>query len=313
MTQISKKQIFLFTLAYFGLRIFSYFFSPSTPLYFANPVNWIVSTAILLLVVYFLLKKNELGWLIIAAELILGGAGSFLEIKGVSLRTLLLVSSMLIFNYQTIKAKPRSEPLSGSATGDKKYKFFLAFYAIVGISALRGYYLGNNPKFILADTIPYLFFLYYFPLKQLLQSEKFRQTTFNMLLAAVLGNFIFTYLTLAGFSSGVFVLQDSYYHWFRDIASGKVTDYGTGFFRIILNEQLLLVPLLLLFINNAILSFPLKRESRQTGYWIPIAMGMTLLPLLTINLTRIYFLALAAGMLLLFSTKNWKQIGRAHV
>ena len=303
MTQTSKKQIPIFLAAYFALRIFSYFFSPSTPLYFANPINWIVSTTILLLVVYFLLKKDERGWLIIAGELILGGAGSFLEIKGISLRTLLLVLSMVIFAYQTIRERVYNIFLSNKTI----LLIFSALYAAVGMSAARGYYLGNDPKLILADTIPYLFFLYYFPLKQLLTSEKFRQMSFAMLITAIIGNFIFTYFTLAGFSSGVFILQDSYYHWFRDVAGGKITDYGTGFFRILTNEQLLLVPLLLLFISNAFLSFPQQRESRHFVHWIPIYMGMTLLPLLTINLTRIYFLALAVGILFLFSAKNWKR------
>jgi len=201
---ITKRLIPLFLAAYFGLRFFSYFFSPGTPLYFANPINWIISGGILLAAVYFLLKKDMRGWLIIAAEIILGGAGSFFEIKGVSLRTFLLVFSMVIFFYQQYPTL-YPFPKRGGAGGGVFY-ILLALYVVIGISAIRGYYSGNDPKLILADTIPYLFFLYYFPLKQLLTSEKFRQTSFNMLIAAIIGNFIFTYFTLAGFSSGIFVL-----------------------------------------------------------------------------------------------------------
>ena len=302
-SNLTKRPISLFLAAYFGLRIFSYFFSPNTPLYSANPINWTVSIVVLLLAVYLLFKNDDRGWLIIAGELILGGAGSFLEIKGISLRTLLLISSMAIFGYQLIKNRQLGLLLKNS----KALLIFITLLAVVGISALRGYYLGHNLKLVLADTIPYLFLLYYFPLKQLLTSETFRRASFNMLIAAIIGNFIFIYLTLAGFSSGVFALQDSYYHWFRDIASGKITDYATGFFRILTNEQLLLVPLLLLFLSDAILSFPQKRESSQFVRWIPIVMGMTLLPVLAINLTRIYLVALTIGILFLFSVKNWKR------
>jgi O-antigen ligase len=266
-------------------------------------MNWIFSELILLVVVYFLLKKDERGWLIIAGELILGGAGGFLEIGNISLRTILLVSSIIIFTCQTIYSKKISEVFS-----NKKVVMILAtLFAVVGVSALRGYYAGHNPSLILADTIPYFFFLYYFPLKQLLTSDKFRQTTFSMLVAAIIGNFIFIYLTLAGFSSGHFILQDSYYHWFRDVVSGKITDYGTGFFRILTNEQLLLVPLLILFIGSVIMSFPQKRESRRFVDWIPAFAGMTMLSVLAINITRIYLVALAVGILFLFSTKNWKR------
>ncbi len=294
MTQLSKKQIYLYLAIYFGVRIFSYFFSPSTPLYFANPVNWFFSTAILLVVVYFLLKKDIHGWLLIASGLILGGAGNFLEIKGISLRTLLLVSSMLIFFYQIIKEGQYREFFKN------KPAFYLLFFIFlaVTISAIRGYYLGNAPRLIFADTIPYFFFLYYFPLKQLLLSEKFHKASFNMLVAAIIGNFIFTYFTLAGFSSGVFVLQDSYYHWFRDVASGKITNYGTGFFRIVLNEQLLIVPLFLWIFA--------KRISEHREYIMKVA-GAMLLAILTINITRIYLVALAVGILFLFSFKNWKR------
>ena len=293
---IVKKQILGGLGIYFVIRLFSYFYSPSTPLYGANPINWIVSATILLAAVYFLLKKDPRGWLIIAAELILGGAGGFLEIKSISLRTILLVFSIIIFICQTLKNK-RYDTIFANKT---LLLIFVALFTAVGISAIHGYYAGHNPNLILADTIPYFFFLYYFPLKQLLDSEKFREISFSMLVAAIIGNFIFIYLTLAGFSSGHFILQDSYYHWFRDVASGKITDYGTGFFRILLNEQLLLVPLFLWLISTQIN----KQDSKNFIFKIS---GAALLAVLTINITRIYLVALAAGILFLFSLKNWKR------
>ncbi len=308
---LPKKQILSGLGIYFGLRIFSYFFSPGTPLYAANPVNWIMSASILLLTAYFLLRGDDRGWLIIAGEMILGGAGSFLEIKGISLRTLLLVFSMAIFVYQQYPSLYPS-PKRGWARGGVLY--LIAFILVIaGISAIRGYYLGHNIKLILADTIPYLFFLYYIPLKQLLLSEKFRQTSLAMLIAAIVGNFIFIYFTLTGFSSGIFVLQDSYYHWFRDVAAGKITDYGTGFFRILTNEQLLIVPLFLWLFSNVIA----RRPQNAADAAIPknngiasasnLAMTGALLAILTINITRIYLVALAVGILFLFSLKNWKR------
>ena len=280
---------------YFVIRIFSYFFSPTTPLYGANPINWILSAGILGTVIYFLLKKDIRGWFIIAAEIILGGAGSFLEIGGIALRTILLVAAMGIFAFHTIK--------------DKKYQIFfenkyilyilLGLFLIVKISAINGYLQGNSLKLIIADSIPYLFFLYYFPLRQLIASENFRNTTFGMILSAIIGNFIFMYATLIGFSTKLLVLQDNYYHWFRDVASGKITDYATGFFRIVLNEQLLLVPLFLM-----LFSYQLKNDKYKKLLAI---CSVLLLAILGINLTRIYFVALAAGILFLFSIKYWKK------
>src|SRR3989344_997355 len=294
---IAKKQILGGLGIYFALRFFSYFFSPGTPLYFANPINWLLSLALLATAVYFLLKKDQRGWLIIAAEIMLGGAGNFLEIKGVSLRTCLLVISMIIFVIQKIHDKEYMIIVKQN----KIIIYLLSFiFLTAGASALRGYYAGHDLKLILADTIPYLFFLYYFPLKDLLRSEKFRQISVNMLIAEIIGNFIFTYFTLAGFSSGIFVLQDSYYHWFRDVASGKITDYDTGFFRILTNEQLLLVPLFLWLFAKQIYS----ENTKKIIFTISSA---ALLAILSINITRIYLIALAVGILFLFSIKNWKR------
>ncbi len=297
--ELSTKQIFGGLMIYFTIRIFSYFFSPGTPLYEASIINWIISGAILAAAVYFLIKKDMRGWIIIAAEMILGGAGNFLEIKNISLRTILLVFSIGIFVFH--------------ATYDKKWKLFIenkpillmlaALYTTVAVSAVQGYLLGNNPKLILADCIPYLFFLYYFPLKQLLSSVTFRSIGFNMIFAAIIGNFIFTYVTLAGFSSGILILQDSYYHWFRDVAGGKITNFNTGFFRIVLNEQLLMIPIFLYLFSKQLFITTKKNISLGLSQ---ISAGM-LLAILTINLTRIYFMSLFAGILLLFSFKNWKK------
>ncbi len=290
-----KKQILGGLMIYFVVRIFAYFYSPTTPLYAANPINWIVSAGILGVVVYFLLKRDIRGWFIIAAEMILAGAGSFFEIGGIALRTILLLVSISIFLFQTIR--------------DKKYQIFFenkyilyifgSLYLTVTISAINGYLQGNALKLIIADIIPYLFFLYYFPLRQLMGSDKFRDTAFGMIISAIIGNFVFMYATLIGFSNKLFVLQDNYYHWFRDVASGKITDYATGFFRIVLNEQLLLVPLFLI-----LFSWQLKNEKFKKFLAV---CSVLLLAVLGINLTRIYFVALAIGILFLFSVKYWKK------
>ena len=334
---LSKKQIFGGLGIYFAIRLFSYFFSPSTPLYAANPINWAASVGILLLTFYFLLRRDERGWLIIAAEIILGGAGSFLEIKGISLRTLLLITSMAIFLYQQYPTLYPSPKRGGTRKGVFIFYLFLLIFLTVAISVFQGWRFGHATGAIIADTIPYLFFLYYFPLKQLLSSEQNRQILFGMLIAAIIGNFIFIYFTLSGFSSGLFTLQDSYYHWFRDVAGGKITDYGTGFFRILLNEQLLLVPIFLWIFGKTVSSPPFQEpvlslskegaggglpsiasvpQATATPFSLPLGKGemttafaMTgaLLAILTINITRIYLVALAIGILFLFSVKNWKR------
>jgi hypothetical protein len=289
-----KKQIIGGLMIYFIIRVFAYYYSPGTPLYSANPVNWILSTCILLSAIYFLWKKDQRGWLIIAGEMILGGAGGFFEIKSISLRTLLLIFSIVIFGYQTIKDK------QWQIFFENKIVLYLlsGIFLIAGVSALRGYYHSHALSLIIADIIPYFFFLYYFPLKQLIASDKFRQIVSHMIISAIVGSFIFTFFTLAGFSLHLFVLQDNYYHWFRDVASGKITEYGFNFYRINLNEHLLLIPLLILFLGKIINK---KMEK------IALPMPFLLLGILSANLTRIFILAMGAGLLFLFSKINWKR------
>ncbi len=285
MTKLLKNKTFLFTCLYFVVRASSYFFPPDTPLHPASLVNTLISALILFSVAYLLYKKNIWGWYIILAEIILGGSGGFFQIFSISLRNLLLITSISIFTYQNFNFK--------KINLFKNPNLFLIAIAILGVTI--GYFNKHNIKLIYADFIPYLYFLYYFPLKKLLLSDEFRLVLKNLVFAWVMGNFIFILFSFIGFSTNIFELQGNFYHWYRDVAMGKITDVGTGFFRMTLDEHLSLVPLVLVFLYQII--------NRKKEYLIPITL---LLVVLSINLTRIYWLALAIGILFLFSKNNWR-------
>jgi hypothetical protein len=242
----SKKSFAAFLLLYLTLRVFSYFFSPDTPLWPAHPVNTAVSAIILLIVAILLIKKDVRGWYIIALEIILGGAGGFFAIAGVALRTWLLAVSLIIFGAQKIS--------------NIKYRILntlpiLIIIAWATFSAAHGYFAGHDLRLIISDLIPYLFFLYYFPLKELLSSKSFSLSVFqSSIAAAILGNTLFILFTFIGFTTDIFVLQDTYYHWYRDVALGKITELPFNFYRLVLNEHLLLVPALLYFVHQVIIN-----------------------------------------------------------
>jgi len=275
--------------------VFSFFFGPETPLQMQSMPNTVVSAIILAVVAYLLLHKNPWGWYIVALEILLGGAGGFLSVGPIALRTCLLLVSMAIFDIQKALAGEYIKKLRNNLP----YTLIITtLYIVVGISAIHGYYLGHDPRAIFADTIPYLFFLYFYPLRELWAQNNFKQILWNGLLAGICGNALFILITLIGFSSHLLVLQDSYYHWYRDVALGKITIAGTDFYRLVLNEHLLLIPTLLYFlwltINQKILKY----------YSIII---LVLLFILSLNLTRIYMLGLAVGCLFLFQRNNWKR------
>ncbi len=322
MTQ--KKQISFFLLLYAALRIFSYFFSPETPLYAANQINTIISALILLTTIYLLWKKDERGWYIIALEILLGGAGGYLAVGKLSLRTSLLICSIVIYFLLAIKDKRIKMILSQT----NSYPIILLSSLICWgmFSALRGYFAGHAVSLTISDTIPYLFFLYYFPLRELAQSEKFKQIASNALIATIIGNFLLIIVTFINFSSGHFVLQDTYYHWYRDVALGKITELPFHFYRLVLNEHLLLIPALL-WLLSIVISNPLRRGEKSLAHQtmdrdssslapasslgmtikLTSALAMTLLAILSINLTRIYLVALVVGLLCLFNRANWKR------
>ncbi len=274
-------------LIYLGIRVFSFYLQPATPLN-QNPhfLNTSIAIIILLIAAALLIKKNIFGWYIIAGEMILGGSGSFLQIFGVSLRSLLLLTSLTIYFLQNIKSIHKIEK-------DKLVIGEMLIIAALGLS--RGWYFSNPRPAVISDAIPYLFLLYYFPLRDLLKNDTWRKFCYSALQVAILGGAIFILFTYIGLASGNFQLQDAFYHWFRDIANGKITLIEFNFYRIALNEQLLLVPILLYFIYNAI-------HKKQKYLFV-----ILLLFLLSLNLTRIYLIALVIGMLIVFTRKNWKR------
>jgi hypothetical protein len=252
----------------------------------------------------------------VASEIILGGAGNFFALHGVSLRTCLLFTSLGIFFLQKLFVilSATKNPLEkdttqsrGSFTSFRMTSQFqivpLGFlYITVALAALRGYLAGHGLGAVFADTVPYIFFLYYFPLKQLLaadQTEHFKRFVQCTLAATIVGNALFIVFTLYAFSGGLSVLQDGFYHWFRDVAGGKITKLPYHFYRIVLNEQLLLIPLVL-WVYNGFLTKTINKK-------IALPIVGCLLILLSINLTRIYILALGAGVLFLFRPTIWKR------
>ncbi|TAN32982.1 O-antigen ligase domain-containing protein [Patescibacteria group bacterium] len=295
----SKKLFLVFLGLYALLRVFSYFFSPETPLYSANPVNTLAAALVLFTAIYFLLKKDQRGWLIVAGELILGGGGNYLAVGPLSLRTSLLFASLLIYFAQLKRGGAGHHTKDfGVVAGGGVWAIFLLIVVAI-IAAGRGLYLGHATRQIFSDTLPYFFLLYYFPLRDLIKSDNFKSVCKQMLFAAIVGNALFMLLTYAGFSSGLFALQDEYYHWFRDVALGKITDIGFNSFRIILDEHLLLVPLLLAFLSSVIAT-----PSSSVGLKAA-TLAMTFV--LSINITRIYILAFVVGLLFLFSKTNWRR------
>ncbi len=292
---LNKKHVTAFLGVYALVRVFSFFFGPETPLQQQTWLNTTLSGVLLAVVAVLLFKKRPEGWYLIALEIILGGGGNFLNFFGVAVRTCLLALSMTIFFAQKLWERKWVTLTKNNIVTVLSIKALLII-AIIG--AFIG--LSNNHArvLVLRDLIPYAFLLYYFPLRELLKDTCFTNMAWHALVAAVIGNGLLTFGTLLGYSTNLFVMQDSFYHWFRDVAGGKITELPFNYYRIVLNEHLLLIPLTILFVSKVIT----KEQAKLYG----ILAALSLLTLST-NLTRIYFIALAVGLLALVRQSTLKR------
>lgn len=281
---------------YAFLRLFSYTFPPE------SLINSSFSLFIAIITGVLIFKKKQLGWLVVAAELLLGGSGGFLSVGFLSLRTVLLVVSLGVYAlryFADICLLWQTKRTSLFVVG--------VFVACAARAAINGFLHHHPLQFVIGDTIPYALTLYYLPLQTLFSEESFKTVCKNLLFAGVVGNLFFSLGTFIFFSTGIDVLQGPYYHWFRDVAGGKITDLNFNFYRIVLNEQLLAVPLLLLALGDHIFS-PASTESHQkkssASYLIVVT---AFLIVLAINLTRAYYLAFAAGLVLVCSRRYFRR------
>ncbi len=159
--------------------------------------------------------------------------------------------------------------------------------------------MGHPTAMIIQDAIPYAYFFLLLPAYRLFHEPKSREFLIRLLLVFLIGSALFSLITFIIYSTGVGQLQDTYYHWFRDIAGGKITDLGSQFFRIVVPEHLLLVPLIL------IISSLLMRDEKH--HWLWHAFSFLIILTLALNFSRIYILALGAGLLVLKYKHTWKK------
>lgn len=288
---IREKKWFLGAiLTYAALRIFSYVFPPE------SLINTAVSAFVILTSVYFIVRKHTAGWIIVATELVLGGTGGYLSVGFLSARTLFLPTSLIAYAMAY-----RTELVEISKKERRTLAVLALFLACAGLAAVRGILNHHPVRLVIADAIPYLFALYYFPLRTVMGDEGLKYVLRQIIFAAILGNAAFTIGTFAVYSVGWHVLQDHYYHWYRDIAGGKITDLGFHFYRTVLNEHLLLTPVLVVGLGSLM---PNNGNKNKRLYFYA---GAALLIILAVNLTRIYYLALTLAIALLFSIRHFRR------
>ncbi len=239
---------------------------------------------------YFCIKNISFAWKLLAIELLLDGAGHFFELHSLLMRTWVLGIFAAVWGWHKIRTRTKI------ILPQKKILVTLGIFGAFLLWAIvNGFARGNAPHFIIQDAILYLFVLIIFPA---LEMETNWQPLYDVAIKVfIIGSALFSTLTFALYSTGQLILQDSYYHWFRDVAAGKITDLGLHFFRIVNAEHLLFVPIILVFM------YSLMKKTRDKKLW---ALLMCSLIVVILNFTRIYFLGLAVGAFVLLWNAPWR-------
>ena len=268
--------------SFFAIRLLSF------ALRQAPTIQGILVVLLLTAAVVLFIKNPRWAWYLLLAELFLGGAGQFLELFGISIRTLLLATFLTCWIVFTLHIRYFFLPLA------------LITWAVLG--SLHALEYNRSVAAIIADLIPYTFFLLILPASSLKPDEAQKKFFFRLIVAFLIGSAIFSLVTFILFASGLEVIQGPYYKWFRDVAFGKITDLDNGFFRIVTPEHLLVAPLLILIGSWLMGSKTIGRD--QLEWFALLASGALILAL---NLSRTYFLALLIAFLVLKYKHHWKE------
>ncbi len=244
--------------------------------------------------VYF--KSQDWAWYLVLAELFLGGDGHMFEFFGLSIRSALIMFFLFLWIVHAIadqihrKRAILPRPL---------LYIFIPFTFFVILAIAIGIHNGNSPLLIIQNIVPFLFFLTIIPMYHTFKDTRGQEFLIRLFIVFILGNALLSVGTFIWYSSGLGMLQDGYYHWFRDIAGGKITNLGAGFFRIVLPEHLLLIPAILL------ISSLIMRKEHHNLHWRVLL--FSLLIILALDISRTFILALLIGLLVLKYTHEWKK------
>jgi len=267
---------------FIGLRVLSL-------ILFEHPaIQAVLMFGILLAFAVLYFQNIDYAWMVLLGEFFLGGAGHFLELFGLSLRSMLTFTFIGLWLVQHLALQSHRHKLHIKHT---IFYLFIPFAIFVTIGIFLGLHHGHGFTHVLRDAVPYSFFVLILPLAHHLKSKHSREYLTRLILVFLLGSALFSIITFFLYSSGIGALQDTFYHWYRDVAMGKITDMGLGFFRIVAPEHLLVVPGVLLIASL------LMRDEKHHKWWrMFLLLGIIILVL---NLSRTYLLALGIGLLVL--------------
>ncbi|PLX28925.1 hypothetical protein C0581_00415 [Candidatus Parcubacteria bacterium] len=288
-------QTLLLLLAFFGIRIVSFYLAPHAILQAI-----IVFTMIFILGLTFF-KNPDYAWMIVLGELLLGGAGHFFEFFGLSIRTILIL--VFLFLWIVYSLSNRDKTLFKIHIPHNLYYVLIPLAVFLFISATLGIFNGHKVHHVVQDLIPFSFFALLLPAFHLFREEKMQHYFVRLIIVFLIGSAVFSLFTFGLFTTETVEINGEFYKWFRDVAMGKITFVTDFFYRIVTPEHILIPPLML--IGYALL----MRDEKHNKMWRFMFLCGALV--LALNFSRAYLIGFVAGLIVLkykHKMKRWLTV-----
>lgn len=249
-------------------------------------------------------QHPKFAWYMVLGELVLGGSGHLLELWTLSLRTLMVYTFLFLWAVHSLAVK------------EYRYRLRIPhwlFYSIaplflfVIISGINGIIQHHPIANIIRDMIPFTYLFLLLPAYHLFDIHNNvhpPRYLIALLIGGILGTALYSLILFFLFSFGIEHLHDPFYNWIRDVGAGKITDMGTGFFRVVFPEHLLL-PVAVLVTSSLLLN---KHKKHHHIWYVTLAAALLVLVL---NFSRAYLLGILVGFIVLLyrhNVKRWIQV-----
>ncbi|HKL17172.1 MAG TPA: O-antigen ligase family protein [Patescibacteria group bacterium] len=262
-------------------------------------LSYIIFILLIFVTIVVSWQKLEYGFLILVFEFLAGHGGHLFEFMGVSIRSAIFITIMVIWFLKKIQAKDFSLNSFLKSPVLLGYVLFL-FFIFCGF--LNGLFAGHG---VLAfkDLINYSFFLLLLPLLDLVKKEGFLKRLFIVVTAGIIGIAIETFFVFLLFAFGFARVHDVFYWWWRDTAIGKATFTKDNFFRIVTPVHLFVLPVFITYISLFFSKFKNKFKKKKSV----IILGLLSSFCLLLNFSRAYFLGILFGVIALKKNIKFKK------
>jgi len=251
---------------------------------------------VVIIALFFTLKKIEYGFYILLAELFIGSKGYlfFLDLNStrLSIRIALFLIVGTIWCWQRLK---RNDLIILKNKLSRSYLLLLIFILISFLIGIKNNEFSN----VFFDVNAWLFFLLAFVFFDLIKSTKQIENILQILLAATTLLSLKTIGTLFSFSHGLDLIGGPFYKWIRDTGVGEITYVGGNIFRVFFQSHLYVLIGFLIILGFLMIKHESIKTKKQYLY-LGVYLYLTSLAII-VSQSRSFWLGGLGGLIVLIA------------